>query len=335
MLFYNIKDLLIITNLLLIFCATLLLFKFLIFMYNCSMYYNSLNKNLMSRFGCKVYKLALDGGMTCPNRDGTLGTRGCIFCLRGSGDFAAKASSVTEQIELAKSRVFAKIKSGKFIAYFQSYTNTYASVEYLEKIFTEAINHPDIAALSVATRPDCLEDEKIRLLQKLCDIKPVTVELGLQTIHESTAEYIRRGYPLSVYDKAVKRLSAAGIETVAHVILYLPGETERMMLDTVQYAADGGINGIKLQLLHILRGTDLEKDYSEGKIILPDMEQYISTLEKCIRILPPDIVIHRLTGDGAKRELIAPMWTADKKRVINAINAAFVRDNIIQGSDFE
>ena len=299
------------------------------------MYYNSLNENLKARFGQKVYKLALDGGMTCPNRDGRLDTRGCIFCLGGSGAFAQRGRSVTEQIESAKARLDKKIKNGKYIAYFQSYTNTYAEVGYLDRIFSETINHPDIVALAIATRPDCLEHEKLRLLNRLSKIKPVTVELGLQTVHERTADYIRRGYPLSVYDNAVKHLHEAGAEVVTHVILYLPGETEQMMLDTVRYAAKSGTDGIKLQLLHVLRATELEREYAEGKVILPDMEQYIATLEKCVRALPKDIVIHRLTGDGAKRDLIAPLWTADKKRVLNAINAAFERDNVIQGSDTE
>ncbi len=299
------------------------------------MYYNSLNKNLKERFGCKVYKLALDGKMTCPNRDGKIDTRGCIFCLGGSGEFAQSAATVPEQIEAAKRVVSNKIKDGRYIAYFQNYTNTYADIKYLKKIFNQAINHPDIVALSVATRPDCLEDQKIQLLKSLSEIKPVTIELGLQTIHKKTAEYIRRGYPLETYDSAVDRLHSAGIEVVTHIILYLPGETEQMMLDTVRYVAAGKISGIKLQLLHVLEGTDLEKDYMEGKFKLPDMQKYINTLEKCIRILPKEIVIHRLTGDGAKRHLVAPMWSADKKRVLNSINAAFERDNVVQGSNIQ
>lgn len=299
------------------------------------MYYNSLNKNLKERFGCKVYKLALDGKMTCPNRDGKIDTRGCIFCLGGSGEFAQSAATVPEQIEAAKRVVSNKIKDGRYIAYFQNYTNTYADIKYLKKIFTKAINHPDIVALSVATRPDCLEDQKIQLLKSLSEIKPVTIELGLQTIHKKTAEYIRRGYPLETYDSAVDRLHSAGIEVVTHIILYLPGETEQMMLDTVRYVAAGKISGIKLQLLHVLEGTDLEKDYMEGKFKLPDMQKYINTLEKCIRILPKEIVIHRLTGDGAKRHLVAPVWSADKKRVLNSINAAFERDNVVQGSNIQ
>ena len=299
------------------------------------MYYNSLNKNLKERFGCKVYKLALDGKMTCPNRDGKIDTRGCIFCLGGSGEFAQSAATVPEQIEAAKRVVSNKIKDGRYIAYFQNYTNTYADIKYLKKIFNQAINHPDIVALSVATRPDCLEDQKIQLLKSLSEIKPVTIELGLQTIHKKTAEYIRRGYPLETYDSAVDRLHSAGIEVVTHIILYLPGETEQMMLDTVRYVAAGKISGIKLQLLHVLEGTDLEKDYMEGKFKLPDMQKYINTLEKCIRILPKEIVIHRLTGDGAKRHLVEPMWSADKKRVLNSINAAFERDNVVQGSNIQ
>ena len=223
------------------------------------------------RFGCKVYKLALDGGMTCPNRNGTLDTRGCIFCSGGSGEFAARGMSVNEHIEKAKRLVAGKIKNGKYIAYFQSYTNTYADTNYLEKIFTQAIDRPDIAALSIATRPDCLENDKIALLKSLSEKKPVTIELGLQTIHEKTAKYIRRGYPLSVFDEAVSRLHAAGIETVAHVILFLPGETEQMMLDTVRHVGRLGVEGIKLQLLHVMRDTDLAADYACGKFGLPSM----------------------------------------------------------------
>ena len=216
----------------------------------------------------------------------------------------------------------------------QSYTNTYADVGYLRKIFTQAAEHPDIAALSVATRPDCLEEEKTELFGRAVKSKTRDGGAGAQTVHEQTARYIRRGYPLPVFDDAVKRLRRAGLETVAHVILFLPGESEQMMLKTVRHAADCGIDGIKLQLLHVLSGTDLEKDYAAGKFSLPSMEQYIQTLKKCIRILPPNVVIHRLTGDGAKRELVAPLWSADKKRVLNAINAEFKRDNVIQGSDY-
>lgn len=286
------------------------------------MEYYSFNQYLKEKFGCKVYKICINAGFTCPNRDGTLDTRGCIFCSAGgSGDFAESAAlSVTEQIEKGKARVKNKIKSGKYIAYFQAFTNTYAPVETLRKKFTEAINHPDIVMLSVATRPDCLPEEGIELLKELNKIKPVSVELGLQTIHEKTAAYIRRGYPLACYDSAVKRLKTANIDTVCHIILGLPGESEQEMLESVEYVCKSGINGIKLQLLHVLRGTDLAVDYAAGKFEVLTMEEYLKIIKKCLEIIPKNIVIHRLTGDGAKKDLIAPLWSADKKKVLNAIS---------------
>ena len=286
------------------------------------MEYYSFNQYLKEKFGCKVYKICINAGFTCPNRDGTLDTRGCIFCSAGgSGDFAESAAlSVTEQIEKGKARVKNKIKSGKYIAYFQAFTNTYAPVETLRKKFTEAINHPDIVMLSVATRPDCLPEEVIELLKELNRIKPVSVELGLQTIHEKTAAYIRRGYPLACYDSAVKRLKAADIDTVCHIILGLPGESEQEMLESVEYVCKSGINGINLQLLHVLRGTDLAVDYAAGKFEVLTMEEYLKIIKKCLEIIPKNIVIHRLTGDGAKKDLIAPLWSADKKEVLNAIS---------------
>ena len=284
--------------------------------------YNSFNKEMKRRFGCKIYKLALSGGMTCPTRDGTLGTRGCIFCsAHGSGDFAApKCESIAAQIESAKKLVRKKAKDAKYIAYFQDYTNTYAPVEYLRELFYSAIEPDDIVALSIGTRPDCLPNDVIELLSELNKIKPVFVELGLQTIHPQTTEYIRRGYDLPVFDKAVEDLSANGIEVVVHVILGLPGETREMMLQTVDYVGRSGAKGIKLQLLHVLEGTDLAEDYRQGRFKTLDMDIYIDILIECLRILPPDMIIHRLTGDGAKRDLIAPMWSADKKRVLNEIN---------------
>lgn len=285
------------------------------------MKYTSLNTYLKERFGCKVYKLALDGGFTCPNRDGTLGTRGCIFCSKGgSGDFAEdRTLSITDQIEKAKSRVQSKIKDGKYIAYFQAFTNTYAPVDKLRAIYTEAINHPDIVALSIGTRPDCLGDDVLALLDELNKIKPIFVELGLQTIHEDTADYIRRGYDLPVYDKATNDLHKIGINVVTHLIIGLPNESKEDILDSVKYVCKR-TNGIKLQLLHILKGTDLADEYNAGKFDVLTMDEYIDIIEECINIIPKDIVIHRLTGDGAKRDLIAPLWSADKKTVLNAIN---------------
>lgn len=288
------------------------------------MKYYSLNHYLRDTFGCKVYKLSLDGGFTCPNRDGTIDTRGCIFCSKGgSGDFAeSRLLPITEQIEQGKKRVENKIKSGKYIAYFQAFTNTYAPVEILRKKFFEALEHKDIVALSIATRPDCLGDDILALLDELNKIKPVFVELGLQTIHEKSAAYIRRGYPLSVYDDAVKKLKAIGINIVVHVILGLPNESKADMLETVDYVCKSGINGIKLQLLHILKNTDLADEYYRGNVKVLELDEYIDLVKACVAIIPKDIVIHRLTGDGAKKDLIAPLWSADKKNVLNNINKA-------------
>lgn len=286
------------------------------------MEYYSFNQYLKDTFGCKVYKISINAGFTCPNRDGTLGTRGCIFCSKGgSGDFAESSTlSVTEQIESGKQRVSKKIKSGKYIAYFQAFTNTYAPVDVLAEKYYEAINHPDIVGISIATRPDCLGEEVLTLLSEINKIKPVFVELGLQTIHEKTAEYIRRGYPLSVYDNAVKALKAAGINTVVHLIIGLPNESREEMLESVEYACKSGADGIKLQLLHILKGTDLADDYLSGKFETLSMEEYLSIIKDCVEIIPKNVVIHRLTGDGPKKDLIAPLWSADKKSVLNALN---------------
>ena len=292
------------------------------------MEYLSFNKYLKDKFGQKVYKISLDGGFTCPNRDGKTGTRGCIFCSKGgSGDFAeSREMSITEQIESGKKKVEKKIKSGKYIAYFQAFTNTYAPVEMLRQKYEEAINHPDIVALSIATRPDCLGDDVLRLLDEMNKIKPVFVELGLQTIHQKSAKYIRRGYDLSVYDKAVRDLNKIGVNVVVHVILGLPNENENDMLETVKYVCESGANGIKLQLLHVIDGTDLAKDYEKGLFKTLEFDEYVNLIVKCVKIIPKDIVIHRLTGDGAKKDLIAPLWSADKKRVLNAINKA-LREN--------
>lgn len=283
--------------------------------------YYSLNRYLKDTFGEKVYKLALDAGFTCPNRDGTLDTRGCIFCSgAGSGDFAeCRSLSVTEQIARARQRVAGKIKNGKYIAYFQAFTNTYAPVERLREVYEEALMQPDIVALSVATRPDCLPEDVVRLLEELNRIKPVWVELGLQTIHEKTAEYIRRGYPLAVYDDAVRRLKHVGLTVITHIILGLPGETEEEMKQSVSYVGASGADGIKLQLLHVIRGTDLEKEYRAGKFQTLELEEYVKLVTDCLELLPEHMVIHRMTGDGDKRTLVAPLWSADKKRVLNAL----------------
>ena len=287
------------------------------------MYYYSLNEYLKNTFGEKVYKISLDGGMTCPNRDGKIDTRGCIFCSRGgSGEFSASRNlSITEQIAQAKERICRKTDCKKFIAYFQPFTNTYAPVEYLEKIFTEAIAPDEIMALSVATRPDCLPDEVIGLLSRFNKIKPVWVELGLQTVHQSTADYIRRGYPLSVYDDAVKRLHKEGISVITHIIIGLPNEIDDMIIESARYAGECS-DGIKLQLLHILKGTDLCDEFYKGNVSVLSLEKYTEVLVKCLQAIPKTTVIHRLTGDGDKNILVAPMWSADKKRVLNYINKA-------------
>lgn len=288
------------------------------------MEYLSFNKYLKDKFGQKVYKISLDGGFTCPNRDGKIDTRGCIFCSKGgSGDFAQNRDlSITEQIESGKKIVKKKIKSGKYIAYFQAFTNTYAPVEILRAKYSEAINHPDIVALSIATRPDCLGDDVIELLDEMNKIKPVFVELGLQTIHNDSAKYIRRGYSLEVYNEAVKNLKNIGVNIVVHIILGLPNESEEDMLESIKYVCQSQIDGIKLQLLHIIAGTDLAKDYEKELFKTLEFDEYVELIAKCVAIIPKNIVIHRLTGDGAKKDLIAPLWSADKKRVLNAINKA-------------
>ena len=299
-------------------------------------HYYSLNKYLRCQFGCKVYKLALDGGFTCPNRDGSIDFRGCIFCSgSGSGDFSVPVGSdIAGAIKAAEDVVSGKSSSGKFIAYFQSFTGTYAPVSRLRELYSAVIAHPDIVALSIGTRPDCLGDDIIELLAELNKIKPVWIELGLQTIHKSTAEYIRRGYELEVFDSAVRRLKSAKIGVIVHMIIGLPGESDDMIYQTAEYIGRSGADGIKLQLLHILQGTDLAADYSSGRFSALTLEKYIELLEGCIQRLPESIVIHRLTGDGAKRDLIAPLWSADKKRTLNAINQAFERDCIKQGALF-
>ena len=295
--------------------------------------YYSLHAMLQERFHEKVYKLSLNGGMTCPNRDGTLGTRGCIFCSAGgSGDFAAdRLLSVTKQIEQQKALIAKKRPVHKFIAYFQAYTNTYAPVPYLEKLFREAICHPDIVALSIGTRPDCLGEDVLDLLDRLNRIKPVWVELGLQTIHEDTARYIRRGYTLDCFEKAVKDLRARSLEVIVHTILGLPGEDRERTLQTIRYLNGQPIQGIKLQLLHVLKGTDLALDYERGLFETLTMESYLTLLIACLERLSPDIVVHRLTGDGPKDLLIAPVWSSAKRTVLNELHRRMKLENTWQG----
>lgn len=273
-------------------------------------------------FGCKVYKLSLDAGFTCPNRDGTLGTGGCIFCGSDGGSAFAQrdCGDLTKQLELAKSRVAAKNKSGKYIAYFQSFTNTYAPVAVLKELYETALAPEDIVGLAIGTRPDCLPEETVALLRELNTRKPVFVELGLQTIHPESIRYIRRGYENSVYEDAVKRLKNAGIHVVSHIILGLPWETVQMAEETVRYAVAAGTDGVKFHLLHVLQNTDLAQDYADGKFQCLTLEEYAAWLKACLGILPAHIVVHRITGDGAKKDLIAPLWSGDKKRVLNYLN---------------
>lgn len=290
------------------------------------MEYISVNKYIQSKYGKKLYKIAINAGFTCPNRDGTLDTRGCIFCSgQGSGDFAGSPSlSITEQIENGKKLISSKFKknvdSPAYIAYFQAFTNTYAPVDRLKELYMEAVNHPDIAIISIATRPDALPQEVLELLDEINHIKPVWIELGLQTIHERTAKYIRRCYSLDVYDRAVAELKARNIEVITHVILGLPGETREDMLETVDYVGRSGVQGIKLQLLHVIEGTDLAEDYRKRFFECMSMQEYVELIYDAIKILPDDMVIHRMTGDGAKKTLIAPLWSMDKKKVLNTLN---------------
>ncbi len=297
--------------------------------------YYSLDYYLKQTYNEKLYKISLNAGMTCPNRDGTLGTSGCIFCSRGgSGDFAESARlSITEQIEAGKNKVAKKQTGSSYIAYFQAYTNTYAPLDYLEKVFREAISHPDIRILSIATRPDCLGEDVIALLGELNKIKPVWVELGLQTIHESTADFIRRGYTLPVFEQAVADLRSVNVDVIVHTILALPGENEMMAKETIQFLNGMDIQGIKLQLLHVLKDTDLAECYETHPFRIPEMDEYFQLLSTCICNLRPDIVIHRLTGDGPKPLLIAPKWTGNKRLVLNRMQAYFKEHNIWQGKE--
>lgn len=282
------------------------------------MTYTTLSQYYRKKFGCKVYKLALDAGFTCPNRDGTLDTRGCIFCSRyGGGEFAqGQEERLCVQLEKAKKRVAFKAKGGKYIAYFQSFSNTYGPPQRLRQLYLEAIAPEEVVGLSIGTRPDCLDSDVLAVLEEVNAIKPVSVELGLQTAHPATAAYIRRGYPLSVYLDVVMRLRAAGIEVVTHIILGLPGETLEMAVETTRVAVQAGTQGIKFHLLHVLEGTDLADAYRRGEFQCLSLEEYTCWLRACLHEVPETVVVHRITGDGAKRDLIAPLWSADKKRVL-------------------
>ncbi|MBR2454792.1 MAG: TIGR01212 family radical SAM protein [Clostridia bacterium] len=293
--------------------------------------YYSLNEYLCNQFGGKIYKLALDIGCTCPNRDGTLDTRGCIFCHNGSSHFAETGVDINTQIENAKSRVKDKIKTQKYIAYFQSFTNTYGDIDYLQNCFMTAISRDDIVALSIGTRPDCLGENVLDLLEKLNTIKPVWIELGLQTSNEKSAEYIRRCYPNSTYEKAIKELKSRGITVITHIIIGLPNETKEEILKTIDFVVENKTDGIKLQLLHILKDTDLYEDYKKGLVKPLSLEEYMDILFASIERIPENIVIHRITGDAPKSHLVEPLWSANKKNVLNTINRELEKRDIIQG----
>lgn len=297
------------------------------------MYINTFGDAMQKRFGKKIYRLSLDGGMTCPNRDGTLGTRGCIFCgEKGGGEFAeCRHQSVTKQITASIEHAGKKAVGRGYVAYFQSFTNTYAPLEKLKELFLPAINDDRIDALSVATRPDCLPDDVLSFIGELALIKPVWIELGLQTVHESTAKYIRRGYMLDVYDRAVKNIKNVGAEVVTHIILGLPFETPEMMIESARYA--GAVSdGIKLHLLHVLQGSDLYDEYKNGVFDVLSLAEYADILIECIKNIPAETVLHRITGDGDKRILEAPMWSADKKRVMGYLQKRFADCDLLQGS---
>ena len=297
--------------------------------------YYSLNEYLNNTFGCKVYKLSLDIGCTCPNRDGTLDTRGCIFCHNGSSHFAEMGKDINEQIENAKVRVKCKIRTDKFIAYFQSFTNTYGDFDYLKMCFENAINRDDIVAISIGTRPDCMSEEMLNFLDNLNKIKPVWIELGLQTSNEKSAEYIRRCYKNDVYEHAVNELKKRSITVITHIIIGLPNETKEDILNSVDFVVKSGADGIKLQLLHILRDTDLYVDYKKGLVNVLSIESYMDILFDCIERIPENIVIHRITGDAPKKYLVEPLWSGDKKKVLNTINREMEKRNIIQGKCYK
>lgn len=290
--------------------------------------YKTLSQYYKEKFGCKVYKLSINAGFTCPNRDGTLSHKGCIFCSeKGSGEFAESGNNITLQLENAKKRVEQKNKDGKYIAYFQSFTNTYAPTKKLEKLYFEAIKPHYIVGLNIATRPDCLPDETVKLLESINKIKPVTVELGFQTSNEKTAEYIRRGYKNEVFEDAVKRLKACGIEVVSHIIIGLPNETKDDALKTTKFCVNTGTDGVKFHLLHVIKNTDLEKEYLSSKFHCLTLEEYADILKSCLAVLPRNTVVHRITGDGDKKTLVAPLWSADKKKVLNYLNKFLAINN--------
>lgn len=294
--------------------------------------YNSLNYFLRQKFGEKVYKISLDAGFSCPNRDGKISTKGCIFCSpRGSGDFASRGNNISQQFEEGKKMMSKKWKEGKYIAYFQAFTNTYAPIERLKDIYEEALNIEGVIGIAIATRPDCLSTDVLELLSDINKRTYLWVELGLQTIHESTAALINRGYSLKIYDEAVSSLKQRKIDTVTHVILGLPGESKKDMLDTVRYVADSGVQGIKLHLLHLMKGTPMVENYENGELRLLGMEEYADIIVDALEMIPEDVVIHRLTGDSPRNLLIGPMWSLKKWEVLNLIDRRLKERETWQG----
>lgn len=298
--------------------------------------YFTLNQYFKDLYGEKVYKIALNANLTCPNRDGKIGTRGCLFCSEGgSGDFSAsKELDIFSQIEAGKLLLSGKKIGNKFIAYFQAFTNTYGDIKYLRNIYLKACEHPDIVGISIATRPDCLDEEILDLLSEINSKKKLWIELGLQTIHEDTAKLIRRGYPLSCFDEAVEKLNKLNIDIIVHLILGLPYETKSQIYESVDYVASKNIQGIKLQLLHVLKGTDLEKLYNEQGFDILSLPEYTDLVIDCIEKIPPHIVIHRITGDGPKKLLIEPLWSSNKKLVLNTILKRFKERASFQGKQY-
>lgn len=299
--------------------------------------YHSLNYFLRNKFGEKVFKISLDGGFTCPNRDGKVSKGGCTFCSeRGSGDFSGDRDfSIHKQFIEIKDMMSKKWKDGKYIAYFQAYTNTYAPVEVLREKYEEAIKEEGVVALAIATRPDCLDEDVLDLLQEINNKIYVWVELGLQTINDEVARKFNRGYKLDSYDKAIEGLKKRNIDFVTHCIFGLPGETKEDMLKTVDYIAHSGSTGIKLHLLHLMKGTRLVKQYESGELKFLSQEDYIDLICKSIAMLPQDMVVHRLTGDAPRDLLIGPMWSLKKWEVLNAIDKALEDNDTYQGKDFK
>lgn len=295
--------------------------------------YHSLNYFLRQKFGEKIFKISLDGGFTCPNRDGTLSDKGCIFCSgRGSGDFAPPAIlPISEQFYQSRALLDNKWKSGKYIAYFQAFSNTYAPVDVLRKKYEEALSLPDVVGIAIATRPDCLDHSVLDLLDEINQKTYLWVELGLQTIHEDTAFLIQRGYSLSCFEEAVHNLSKRNIDTVVHLILGLPGENKSDILSSIQYIASQSVQGVKLHLLHIIKNTPLYDYYLKNPFHVLTMEEYIDLVIDCLELLPPYMVVHRITGDGPKELLAAPLWSKNKKAVLNGIHKRFKERNTWQG----